>query len=129
MIRRPPRSTRTDTLFPYTTLFRSGADVPYYLARDAVFSPDVRGDRKRPSVNAALQWAPNSSSVYTAEFFWTGFRQTTFNNLFFSFVDWWGSLGPNPADTITVYPGTNIIKTRSEEHTSELQSLMRISYA
>src|SRR3546814_15991820 len=41
------------------------------------------------------------------------FRQTTFNNLFFSFVDWWGSLGPNPADTITVYPGTNIIKTRT----------------
>src|SRR3546814_8225958 len=96
----------------------NGADVPYYLARDSVFSPDVRGDRKRPSVNAALQWAPNSSSVYTAEFFWTGFRQTTFNNLFFSFVDWWGSLGPNPADTI-----------RSEEHTSELQSLMRLSYA
>src|SRR3546814_7372091 len=87
------------------TLNINGADVPYYLARDAVFSPDVRGDRKRPSVNAALQWAPNSSSVYTAEFFWTGFRQTTFNNLFFSFVD------------------------RSEEHTSELQSLMRISYA
>src|SRR3546814_5561033 len=112
------------------------------------------------------------------------FRQTTVNNLFFSFVDWWGSLGPNPADTITVYPGTNIIKTRtvgdvfgfnsgditksktdsfvyalngqwevgdsaqitadlayqdsktqsqffarSEEHTSELKSLMRISYA
>src|SRR3546814_6274705 len=84
------------------TLNINGADVPYYLARDAVFSPDVRGDRKRPSVNAALQWAPNSSSVYTAEFFWTGFRQTTFNNLFFSFVDWWGSLGPNPADTIKI---------------------------
>ncbi|RIA37114.1 TonB-dependent receptor [Hephaestia caeni] len=96
-----------------STFVLNGIDTPYYLARDAVFSPDVRGDRKRPSVNAALQWSPNSSSVYTAEFFWTGFRQTTFNNLFFSFVDWWGSLGPNPADTITLYPGTNIIKTRT----------------
>src|SRR3546814_15013931 len=51
------------------TLNINGADVPYYLARDAVFSPDVRGSRTRPSVNAALQWAPTSSSVYTAEFF------------------------------------------------------------
>src|SRR3546814_14514403 len=34
MIRRPPRSTRTDTLFPYTTLFRSLRDVPHALRRD-----------------------------------------------------------------------------------------------
>ena len=34
MIRRPPRSTRTDTLFPYTTLFRSGFDIPFVLERD-----------------------------------------------------------------------------------------------
>src|SRR3546814_7567635 len=36
MIRRPPRSTRTDTLFPYTTLFRSGRDIPHREAMDYV---------------------------------------------------------------------------------------------
>src|SRR3546814_3381649 len=66
MIRRPPRSTRTDTLFPYTTLFRSP------IARDVT--------------DCAL--------VLDA------------------------IAGPDPRDS-----------TRSEEHTSELQSLMRISYA
>src|SRR3546814_3682847 len=35
MIRRPPRSTRTDTLFPYTPLFRSGTSLPIYFERDA----------------------------------------------------------------------------------------------
>ena len=35
-----------------------------------------------------------------------------FNNLHFTFADWWGSLGPNPASTITLYPDTNLIKTR-----------------
>src|SRR3546814_14842409 len=70
IIRRPPRSTRTDTLFPYTTLFRSASRWPW-----------VR--RTRPTAcprRAASPW--------------------------------------------TSPPGT-----RSEEHTSELQSLMRISYA
>src|SRR3546814_5615386 len=43
MIRRPPRSTRTDTLFPYTTLFRSGdqAQLAVQKQRDAVFDPQV----------------------------------------------------------------------------------------
>src|SRR3546814_10941763 len=69
MIRRPPRSTRTDTLFPYTTLFRS----PVYLW-------------SRPAQQAKLH---RSFRVDAADFY----------------------------------------ATRSEEHTSELQSLMRISYA
>src|SRR3546814_9644307 len=67
MIRRPPRSTRTDTLFPYTTLFRSA------------------------------QW-PAFFSFFAARFSFS-----VFSGFFFS--------------------------SRSEEHTSELQSLMRISYA
>src|SRR3546814_2036559 len=65
MIRRPPRSTRTDTLFPYTTLFRSG--------RGQLHPQDPRGDPRQAHRGGADQ--------------------------------------------------------RSEEHTSELQSLMRISYA
>src|SRR3546814_6278099 len=67
MIRRPPRSTRTDTLFPYTTLFRSPR------------SPDKARRRQAPRhIRISPYWA---------------------------------------------------ISRRSEEHTSELQSLMRISYA
>lgn len=96
-----------------STMLVNNVETPYYLARDAVFSGDLLGQRERPSVNAALQWSPNASSTYTAEFFWSGFRQTTYNSLMFSFVDWWGALGPNPGSTITLYPDTNIIKTRS----------------
>lgn len=98
---------------PGSTFLLGGRQVPYYLSRDAVFSPDVAGTRDRPAVNAAVQWSPNSSSTYTAEFFWNQFRATTQNSLFFSFVDWWGSLGTNPASTIELYPDTNIVKARS----------------
>ena len=73
---------------------------------------DLYGERERPSVNAALQWAPNGSSVYTAEFYYTGFRGNTFNSLFFNFADWWNALGPNPGETFELYEGTNIIKSR-----------------
>src|SRR3546814_4340341 len=77
MIRRPPRSTRTDTLFPYTTLFRS-----QHL-------------RARPRGRAArLQPVPLS----------------------------------RPRPQLPRRPGAGT-RPRSEEHTSELQSLMRISYA
>src|SRR3546814_5212255 len=73
MIRRPPRSTRTDTLFPYTTLFRSLVDGAFGTGRADPHPGAVRHDPQ----------APRS-------------RQE---------------------------------RRRSEEHTSELQSLMRISYA
>src|SRR3546814_8050749 len=75
MIRRPPRSTRTDTLFPYTTLFRSPISTAAGLIRQLTA---ISG---RTSASAASSSQP----------------------------------------TITA--------SRSEEHTSELQSLMRISYA
>src|SRR3546814_3690610 len=75
MIRRPPRSTRTDTLFPYTTLFRSAASLRRHRAcgRGGRFAPHLRR-------------------------------------------------GPAGAGGLSH-------RGRSEEHTSELQSLMRISYA
>src|SRR3546814_4447472 len=75
MIRRPPRSTRTDTLFPYTTLFRSPRPKPRP-------GSDDRSER------------PN--------------RPTTIDEL---------------------QRAASVLPARSEEHTSELQSLMRISYA
>src|SRR3546814_6414960 len=77
MIRRPPRSTRTDTLFPYTTLFRSEGDDEFFVERLAGGFTLYRASRDEPRLRR-------------------------------------GSAGET---------------ARSEEHTSELQSLMRISYA
>src|SRR3546814_8160078 len=93
MIRRPPRSTRTDTLFPYTTLFRSPRQREPRAAHAAErHHRFLRADaRQRP--RARRQPAPP--------------RLPRGHPL----------LGPAPAEP------------RSEEHTSELQSLMRISYA
>src|SRR3546814_7265445 len=76
MIRRPPRSTRTDTLFPYTTLFRSDAQAEAFV----------------PAV-AAIKAAGAVAGIQIA------------------------------------HAGRKASANRSEEHTSELQSLMRISYA
>lgn len=91
----------------------NGTQYPYYLSRDAIFQSDLLGDRKRSSANLALQWQPNADATYTFEVMYNGYRNTTFNNLLFSFVDWWGNLGADPASTITTYPGTNILKTRT----------------
>src|SRR3546814_1876769 len=76
MIRRPPRSTRTDTLFPYTTLFRS-------------------------DVVAALRELQHPTLLY----------------------------GPTQSGRTHLLQAVCRERSRSEEHTSELQSLMRISYA
>src|SRR3546814_8181066 len=91
MIRRPPRSTRTDTLFPYTTLFRS-----HHLWRRH------RGLGK-PSAPARSLGVSRSRT-----------RR--------------GTLGDRNPQTRFVERACEL-DARSEEHTSELQSLMRISYA
>src|SRR3546814_8277884 len=83
MIRRPPRSTRTDTLFPYTTLFRSGHAQVTRRSRAAC---ETHARCLSPCVNQTGAQANAAAHAV--------------NSLF-----------------------------RSEEHTSELQSLMRISYA
>src|SRR3546814_8921189 len=93
MIRRPPRSTRTDPLFPYTTLFRSNRRwpaVPVSRRREA-----SKPDTNRPRMLDA--WLSPTSQLCGR-------------------VSPVSSLNRSPA-------------FRSEEHTSELQSLMRISYA
>jgi len=92
-------------------------DVPYYLSRDAIFQSDLTGKRTRPNANFALQWAPNSSSTYTFEVMYNGYRQETFNDMLFSFVDWWGDFAGatpriDPTTSYTLFPGTNIVKTR-----------------
>src|SRR3546814_9697111 len=100
MIRRPPRSTRTDTLFPYTTLFRS----------------------LLPVLQRSLQANSSSGAKYTQTFIpesvkpvhvFSSEEMYSFNKPLFD------------SDLNTV----SLSSDRSEEHTSELQSLMRISYA
>src|SRR3546814_10594637 len=110
MIRRPPRSTRTDTLFPYTTLFRSTG------CRTA---PGTAAPAARTTACAACAgtraWLPAGRCAATnAGAGWHRWRSCSSGGL--ALV---GDCG------IGIVAG----EFRSEEHTSELQSLMRISYA
>lgn len=95
-----------------------GTKLPYYLSRDAVFQSDLTGKRSRPNANLAIQWSPNERATYTLEVMYNGFRNETYNNLLFSFVDWWGDFAPtssnylNPTGSFTLYSGTNVMKTR-----------------
>src|SRR3546814_18867997 len=96
MLRRPPRSTRTDTLFPYTTLFRS---------IDAVVDGVAECSRHGPG--DVLVFLPGEREI----------RETV------------EALRKNHPPGTEVLPLYARLSQRSEEHTSELQSLMRISYA
>src|SRR3546814_16133944 len=74
MIRRPPRSTRTDTLFPYTTLFRSGTKDSYFggfgWTGDGLKAPDAntvwaaRGDKLTPSTPVTLRWNNGQGQIF-----------------------------------------------------------------
>src|SRR3546814_3974057 len=96
MIRRPPRSTRTYTLFPYTTLFRSTKQFEEGVATRVVVR-SLAPTLVSPTENALAQ------GVWLVDHMGREFRQS--------------------------FPGVKFEPDRSEEHTSELQSLMRISYA
>src|SRR3546814_3841028 len=122
MIRRPPRSTRTDTLFPYTTLFRSSdgelgflagfaygiffaiAALPFGIAVD-------RYNRRNLMTIALTMWSGATALCGLAVGFWTLF------------------LGRAAVGTAEAAGSPTGMSLRSEEHTSALQSLMRISYA
>src|SRR3546814_1987020 len=91
MLRRPPRSTRTDTLFPYTTLFRSALYASTYAPK------------------AYRQWLARRIGPLLAKH---GLSRQRLK----------------PLPTSPRQPAA-LVPARSEEHTSELQSLMRISYA
>src|SRR3546814_9804442 len=122
MIRLPPRSTRTDTLFPYTTLFRSHRRrVRAGLCRHDR-SGLLPGDTARRSCQAAARAATATEHRAQAVSERAGARRTGL------------VAGAMPARRSTA--GTaleaeqsrNLPQARSEEHTSELQSLMRNSY-
>src|SRR3546814_4676199 len=105
MIRRPPRSTRTDTLFPYTTLFRS---VP---GADGVAEPGTdRGHATRRGAAAAPGTAARRDPRALAG-------------------DAAAGADCRPRTLPRRPPARVFRRHKSEEHTSELQSLMRISYA
>src|SRR3546814_4358108 len=107
MRRQPPRSTRTDPLFPYTTLFRSKCGAGYhdrYKLPKVADTCDVCGShdfKRRPDDNA--ETVRTRMAEYRAK----------------------------TAPILPIYDARGIVAhvDRSEEHTSELQSLMRISYA
>src|SRR3546814_1395012 len=101
MIRRPPRSTLTDTLFPYTTLFRSDRKL---------IVPDRRGNNRIDSLRNIVA-DPRVGLLFLIP----GIGETLR-------INGTAELDGDPAlaESFTM---------RSEEHTSELQSLMRISYA
>src|SRR3546814_3829462 len=115
MIRRPPRSTRTDTLFPYTTLFRSAgnAQMPAHdidelrialrgpYGRKMTGRPDCKSDQ--PKTQAETEGGRESAIED---------RNRT-----------------RRAAEQDMFGQGAVHRHRSEEHTSELQSLMRISYA
>src|SRR3546814_5805637 len=150
MVRRPPRSTRTDTLFPYTTLFRSSAKGDSGCDR-----PRRRGRRKLfddQSLFESLHQSTFGIRFFLRECTLVGVRQQRDG---ITSVDMFGrgrsrhlqrsAIGHDgePAATHGMrtwfvrarhrrdhrQPNGVGVPTRSEEHTSELQSLMRISYA
>src|SRR3546814_1106238 len=105
MLRRPPRSTRTYTLFPYTTLFRS----PRLTAVPADFDIFAPSHCTYPCAHTSRGRATPALSSIAGQ------------------ITQWNRVMPLP--TTCRSAGQSRRKPRSEEHTSELQSLMRTSYA
>src|SRR3546814_4808094 len=109
MIRRPPRSTRTDTLFPYTTLFRSLA-LGRIRQSDLARQTAPIGERLRLGVAVPIHGI---------------IRRHILRPLARQRAD----KPPIVGEVVAAIVELHALTVRSEEHTSELQSLMRISYA
>src|SRR3546814_1795474 len=122
MIRRPPRSTRTDTLFPYTTLFRSAFLSDSANSYFGASPPRIREEPSRKRHGAPALY----SCIISAELdrghihVFGAMIARSASEVRFRIRQWFG---PLLEDQAIVRLG------RSEEHTSELQSLMSISYA
>src|SRR3546814_5284375 len=133
MIRRPPRSTRTDTLFPYTTLFRSAANGRRATLFKQIDQTEAQADAARAQLEAAdldvtstLLRASKGGrvgdlTVRVGQFVQPGQRLMTV-------------VPVNEIYVIANFKETQVgllragQPVRSEEHTSELQSIMRIPY-
>src|SRR3546814_8831221 len=112
MIRRPPRSTRTDTLFPYTTLFRSIGPV----------GNDQR--LTRLAAHQRAQFARRRGRVEHVPSFGWEVADAQYKAVAEHRADPEQMIGEPASVGVLLFD-----PSRSEEHTSELQSLMRISYA
>src|SRR3546814_1642624 len=137
MIRRPPRSTRTDTLFPYTTLFRSMRHVKKYGLTREQLAQIALTDRAHAALNPrALVQQPLTMDEYLSARMISSplclFDCDRFTDastvLIVSAGDALDEVKCTPV-RIAAMAGSVERLSRSEEHTSELQSLMRISYA
>src|SRR3546814_6405334 len=117
MIRRPPRSTRTDTLFPYTTLFRS---TDKSRAGAQILTPNS-------TMIAIAESAADKAGEEQGDWRWSHGWELAKQAALFAIVETTERLSKAASTaniSVPLAPGI-----RSEEHTSELQSLMRISYA
>src|SRR3546814_7207811 len=139
MRRRPPRSTRTDTLFPYTTLFRSGQHVAPVLGLALVHPQQAALHRhvvvRRPPAGGATVLAVPRMRVLVAE-------QVAAAGLPVPIGEVAGAQAVLARALVLEAVAAHLLRQReqevvvvvvlraerSEEHTSELQSLMRISY-
>src|SRR3546814_8142326 len=135
MIRRPPRSTRTDTLFPYTTLFRSISAVVVSMT-GILWAP-------RAVERSAVQAAVSAVAEYTdaqARYAPPELTRDKRHAAALRLHDAWQCLYrgaivgkdhplTRELERAQISMARAISDDRSEEHTSELQSLMRISYA
>src|SRR3546814_6174814 len=134
MIRRPPRSTRTDTLFPYTTLFRSNA-VGQIQPVDALTSCYITDPTPGNPLCAAVTRDPTTGYILNAFVDDRNLALIKQQGIDIDFRYGFDlDFGP-PASRLTLGYTASIVtkysiqRNRSEEHTSEHQSLMSRSYA
>src|SRR3546814_1508805 len=106
MIRRPPRSTRTDTLFPYTTLFRSDLSLDGERMKNLTFIAAAFALSIAPAMAQEAPQISKRAAIYSADGTKIG-----------------------RAEKITQGADGKPESVRSEEHTSDIQSLLSISYA
>src|SRR3546814_8593466 len=125
MRRRPPRSTRTDTLFPYTTLFRSGL-LPKTQPR-GVGKGNIQQwmTRRAPFQAATVEIIPDQRVMPEHVMGWR--QRIPPNRRGHALMGDKAGFNANLSERRRLIPFAE--DSRSEEHTSELQSLMRISYA
>src|SRR3546814_7803797 len=122
MIRRPPRSTRTDTLFPYTTLFRSILlPNPNAQARDYIGGLNL--------TEAEFRLIKTDLSPESRRFLVKQGHDSVVVELDLAGLDDELAVLSGRSSTVALLDELRAAHGRSEEHTSELQSLMRISYA
>src|SRR3546814_5940737 len=134
MLRRPPRSTRTDTLFPYTTLFRSCQPVPISLLLASSGLPNVRDSTLSLQLayvtDMSLDMIPRTLFSSEHEDFRASLRRFLEDECVPQNERWEEQQFVDRAAWLRAGElGFLCVTMRSEEHTSELQSLMRISYA